>query len=419
MQSARQRPLSVAGSAPGLWLGIILVMLLILPLFYAVVAEGRSFVRAFDEPRLTHILIETFATGLVMLGSVRIQGRLDRKIALVLSRVIIVQGTLAFWILVTRSFHSNKVMLTAALTSAVLGILVMLARHVSRPPRIAVLGPAHPLADQLRGSVERILEPRPDLSRFDVLLTTNVVDLSPEWAGPLAKAMLRGAKVRHLAEYVEESQGVVSIEHFDIEDLPAAGLTSYRFRKRLMDLSLVVLSAPIALPVLALGMLSILLTMGRPIFFNQTRIGLGGKPFRMYKLRTMRNAAPDDRERVTETGDARITPVGKVLRRFRIDELPQLVNVLKGEMSIIGPRPEWDVLSRQYSEEISAYPYRSVVRPGITGWAQVRSGYAASPEEIRAKLTHDLFYIKNFSFALDVQILARTVWTLAQGGGAR
>lgn len=419
MNRGRDRPPSVPQSTSNLVLAVLVVSVAVLPLFYAVVAEGWRFADVIYDERLTHILIESFATGLVLLGAIRIRGRLDRKLATVLSRVLVIQGTLAFWILVTRSFHSNKVMLTAAITSAVLGVLVMLARHVSRPPKIAVLGPAHPLSDQLRGDVERIVHPRSDLSGFDVLLTTNVVDLSPEWAGPLAKAMLRGTQVRHLAEYVEESQGLVSLEHFDVEDLPASGLTSYRFRKRVMDVTLVALAAPVALPIVGLAMLGIWATMGRPVFFNQTRIGLGGRHFRMYKLRTMRPAAAGATERGTEAGDSRITPVGNVLRRFRIDELPQLLNVLKGEMSIIGPRPEWDVLSNQYCAEIPAYTYRSIVRPGITGWAQVRSGYATSPEEIRAKLTHDLFYIKNFSFALDVQILARTVWTLMHGGGVR
>ena len=419
MKIVRDRSLAVAKSASGLLLIVALTTIFILPPFYAVVAETERFVEVIHDERLTHILTEAIATGLVMLGSVWIEGRLDRKLATVLSRVLIVQGALAFWILVSRSFYSNKVMLTAAVTSAVLGILIMLVRHVSRSPKIAVLGPPHPLADQLPGDVNRIVEPRSDLAGFDVLLTTNVVDLSPEWAGPLAKAMLRGTRVRHLAEYVEESQGLVSIEHFDVEDLPPTGLTSYRFRKRLMDLGLVAIAAPVALPILGLGMLSVLISMGRPVFFNQTRIGLGGNPFLMYKLRTMRPATADERGRATETGDVRITPVGKFLRRFRIDELPQLLNVLKGGMSVIGPRPEWDLLSQRYSEELSSYAYRSIVCPGITGWAQVRSGYATSAEEVRVKLTHDLFYIKNFSFALDMQILARTVWTLVAGGGAK
>jgi lipopolysaccharide/colanic/teichoic acid biosynthesis glycosyltransferase len=115
----------------------------------------------------------------------------------------------------------------------------------------------------------------------------------------------------------------------------------------------------------------------------------------------------------------RVTPVGRFLRKSRIDELPQLWNVIKGDMSIIGPRPEWTELGRGYEEQMPAYAYRHLVRPGITGWAQVRAGYAADLSETRVKVGYDLYYIKNFSLSLDVQILTRTVWTLLSGSGAR
>lgn len=115
----------------------------------------------------------------------------------------------------------------------------------------------------------------------------------------------------------------------------------------------------------------------------------------------------------------RITRLGHFLRRYRIDELPQLWNVALGDMSIVGPRPEWHVLSTQYESEFQAFQYRHLVRPGITGWAQVRGGYASDLAETRVKVGYDLFYIKNFSFALDLQILVRTVWTLVSGSGAR
>jgi lipopolysaccharide/colanic/teichoic acid biosynthesis glycosyltransferase len=121
----------------------------------------------------------------------------------------------------------------------------------------------------------------------------------------------------------------------------------------------------------------------------------------------------------TIRNDTRITPLGKWLRRFRIDELPQLWNVLKGDMSIVGPRPEQRSLSDDYTRAIPAFAYRSMVRPGITGWAQVRAGYAADLAETRIKLGYDLFYLKYFSFSLDVQILLRTIWILLSGRGVR
>ncbi len=185
-----------------------------------------------------------------------------------------------------------------------------------------------------------------------------------------------------------------------------------------MDLMIVVALLPVALPILAAGALAVLISMGRPVLFVQPRTGQGGKVFSIYKLRTMQ-ASAETHGATTVKGDLRITPVGGFLRRFRIDELPQLLNVLKGDMSIIGPRPEWTLLSEKYSRDLPVYVYRHLVRPGITGWAQVRGGYASDLAETRTKVGYDLFYIKNLSFSLDVQILLRTVWTLLSGGGAR
>ncbi len=353
-----------------------------------------------------------------MLWSLGASGRLDRKLAMVLNRVLLVHGILAFEILVSRQFHSNKVMFAAAVISAILGSLVMLMRHVGQRPKVALLGRWHPLVQELKLPVDHVQVPTNAISNYDILLSSDVIDLSPEWSGPVAQAMLRGRQVRHLAEFVEESHGIVSIEHFDLEQLSASKLNGYRFRKRLMDLALAVVSAPLALPLLAAGALAVLVAMGRPVFFVQPRVGLGGEAFSMYKLRTMRL---DRGTGVTATavGDLRVTPVGAFLRRFRVDELPQLWNVLKGDMSVIGPRPEQPSLAEEYARHMPAFVYRELVRPGITGWAQVRAGYAANLEETRTKLTYDLFYVKNFSFALDVQILVRTIWTLVGGGGVR
>jgi lipopolysaccharide/colanic/teichoic acid biosynthesis glycosyltransferase len=139
----------------------------------------------------------------------------------------------------------------------------------------------------------------------------------------------------------------------------------------------------------------------------------------MLKLRTMRAAAPSDAVIATTRQDPRITPFGRWLRRFRIDELPQLWNVLVGDMSLIGPRPEQPALAERYARDVPAFAYRQLVRPGITGWAQVRAGYAADLEETKIKLAYDLFYLKNFTLGLDLRILIRTVWTLISGAGVR
>jgi lipopolysaccharide/colanic/teichoic acid biosynthesis glycosyltransferase len=211
---------------------------------------------------------------------------------------------------------------------------------------------------------------------------------------------------------------LVSVDHFDLDQLPPTGLAAYRTGKRLIDIGIAVLSLPVALPTIAIGTAVVAVTMGRPVIFKQTRTGLGGKSFQIYKLRTMTNSS-EALGSATTAGDMRITPSGQWLRRYRIDELPQIFNVLRGDMSIIGPRPEWTILSERYARELPAYEYRHLVRPGITGWAQVRGGYASDLEETRRKVGYDLFYIKNLSFGLDMQILVRTVGTVLSGFGVR
>lgn len=390
-----------------------------LPLIYAFAAEPAAVLAVLSDGRASHIWLTVGATLLVMLWSMTVTGRLDQKLGAVLGRTVVVFGLFALWILVFRQEHSNKVLLTGSAVAAGLGSVTMLSQHIARSPRVALLGDWHPIADSLSSQVTLARSPTDDLSSYDVLLTTDA-ELSPTWSAQLAKAMMMGKQVRHLAEYSEEVQGIVSIEHFELDHISASTVANYRLRKRVLDLVLIALALPLALPLLLAGMAAVRLTMGAPVFFVQDRIGLGGKVFRIYKLRTMaREQGEHGRAASQGSDDPRITPVGNILRRTRIDELPQLLNVLKGDMSIVGPRPEWRVLGEQYMASLPAYAYRHLVRPGITGWAQVRSGYASNLEETRWKVGYDLFYIKNFSFALDLQILLRTVWTLVSGVGAR
>lgn len=399
-------------------MGALVVSFALMPLAYGLLTFGLAFPKYLQGPLLAHVWLNCGANALIMLGALLLTGRLDRKVAAVLTLMLVVHGALAFLILITRGLYSNQIMMTAVPVSAVLGMAVMYVKHRSTKVRIALVGPDDAPASHVRVGYDRIRDPGADLRDYDILLTTSVIDLSPEWARVLSRAMIAGKPVRHVAEYVEEEQGLVSIDHFDLDHLPATGLTSYRTRKRLIDIAIAVGLLPIALPILGLGALLVLVSMGRPVLFVQPRAGLGGKVFNIYKLRTMK-LSDVAHGTTTVKGDLRITPVGGFLRRFRIDELPQLLNVLKGDMSIIGPRPEWTLLSEKYSRDLPTYVYRHLVRPGITGWAQVRGGYASDLAETRTKVGYDLFYIKNLSFSLDMQILIRTVWTLLTGGGVR
>jgi lipopolysaccharide/colanic/teichoic acid biosynthesis glycosyltransferase len=366
-----------------------------------------------------HIFANCSANMLVMLLAWRLTGRLDRRIAALLNIIIAAHGLLALVIVATHSYYSNRVMIAAVLVSAVLGLaMIGLSRRLN-PIRIALIGPRHAVAGQIGFPIDHIEDPAVALTGYDLVLTTFTGVLPPDWAQALTRAMLAGKPVRHAAEYLEEARGLVSIEHFDLEHLPEGGLASYRFGKRALDLLILAAFAPVAIPLLALGSLAVLIFMGRPVFFSQARVGLGGRTFEMTKLRTMRNDQRPEEQIATAHGDARVTFLGGFLRRFHIDELPQLWQVALGEMSFIGPRPEQPALTASYVAQVPAFACRQLVRPGITGWAQVRAGYAANLEETKVKLGYDLFYLKYFSPALDVQIMLRTLVTLVTGGGVR
>jgi lipopolysaccharide/colanic/teichoic acid biosynthesis glycosyltransferase len=337
---------------------------------------------------------------------------------------VLIHGALAFATLLLHLVYSSQVMIAGLAFSILLGSMYMYFEHATVRPRIAIVGAPGAqvltrLSERYKGDVRLLSDPEKDVRGCDLVLTPEMAELEPGWSAFVSRAMLSGVPVRHIAEFLEEADGIVSVEHFEVEHLPIGGLTSYRLRKRLLDVALIVVTAPITLPLALLGALAVAWTMGGPVLFVQSRAGVSGRPFRMYKLRTMRPLLPTEALQATSQGDNRITAVGAWLRRFRIDELPQLWNVLKGDMSIIGPRPEWTVLSDQYQQQFPAYAHRHLVRPGITGWAQVRSGYAADLDETKVKVGYDLFYIKNLSFSLDLQILARTIWTLMSGNGAR
>jgi len=236
----------------------------------------------------------------------------------------------------------------------------------------------------------------------------------------LASNSLRGLPVYHAAFVYELLTGRVLLDAAC--ELSAAGRPStafYRRVKRGLDISLVLLSLPIALPLMGLTALAIWVESPGPVLFTQKRIGKEGAPFRMFKFRSMYLNAEENGAQFAGENDPRITRVGKFIRKFRIDELPQFWNVLKGEMSLIGPRPEQVDFVHQFNAGIQHYAHRHSVRPGITGWAQVRNGYAADTKETRRKLSYDLHYVKHCSFTLDLLIICITIKTILTGFGSR
>ena len=252
-------------------------------------------------------------------------------------------------------------------------------------------------------------------TRFDALRS----DMPDEWQTFLANCALANIPVYHNRIILEQITGRVSITHLS-ENIFGVLQPSpfYSFIKRFTDICASIILLPLILPILLLVAILIKLESKGSVFYIQERMGYKNKIFKMYKLRSM--YIDIEGKDYTDTGrDPRITRVGWVIRKYRIDELPQFLNVLKGEMSLIGPRPESLNLSEWYEKEVPFFKYRHIVRPGISGWAQVTQGYAAEIEGMTEKLQYDFYYIKNFSFWLDILIVLKTIKTMLTGFGAR
>jgi lipopolysaccharide/colanic/teichoic acid biosynthesis glycosyltransferase len=247
-------------------------------------------------------------------------------------------------------------------------------------------------------------------------------DLPEIWQAFLAEAALAGRIVYQVKQLSESLTGRVELEHLSENSfgslVPARG---YFYLKSLVDFLFALAILPIALPLMAMIAIAIRLDSKGPVLFRQTRVGHAGKHITVYKFRTMFEGSAEDelRAAMTDDGDERVTRAGRTLRKYRLDELPQIFNILKFEMSWIGPRPEAEVLSRWYEGEIPFYRYRHVVKPGISGWAQVNQGHVADVEQVHRKLQYDFYYIKYFSPWLDLLILLRTCKTILTGFGSR
>ena len=247
--------------------------------------------------------------------------------------------------------------------------------------------------------------------------------LTAEWEKLLAQTALQGTPVYNVLQVRESLTGRLPIKHLYENNLGSLlPSQSYLLFKRIMDTTMVIFTVPISIPI-ALIIAVVLKWQGRhsdsTVLFTQRRIGQGGKQFTMYKFRSMLPCAESNGAQMATTDDMRVTKFGGFIRQTRLDELPQFINVLKGDMSLIGPRPEQLDFVERFNETIPFYRYRHIVKPGISGWAQVMHGYASDEDETKIKLEHDFFYIKNFSLTLDLLIVIKTIQTMVTGFGAR
>jgi lipopolysaccharide/colanic/teichoic acid biosynthesis glycosyltransferase len=252
-----------------------------------------------------------------------------------------------------------------------------------------------------------------DSARATVVLLLESDLLDQVYPGPLAELELRGVSVLQRVTGAQTLLGLQAVR--EVSGMPFVALRTHtlplsRARlKRCLELVLILVSSPVTVPLTAFVALYVLAVAGRPVLFRQERVGRDGVPFFMIKLRTMRPPRAGEPPRLTEVDDPRLISACHWLRRTRLDELPQLWHVVRGQMSLVGPRPERPELTATFEQLIAGYARRYEIPPGITGLAQVRGRYATDPEY---KLGHDLQYLVNWSPARDVQILASTFWVI-------
>lgn len=255
-----------------------------------------------------------------------------------------------------------------------------------------------------------------------------IVAISGEMRGEMFQGLLdaqeRGVAIMRMPRVYEELLGRVPIHHLEsdwvirsfVDDLRVSGF--YEGAKRVLDVIFGVVGLLVFLVMFPVIALAIVLDSGFPIFYKQSRLGRGGRVFMIYKLRTMRqDAEKDGNAKFASQNDPRITRVGNFLRKTRLDEFPQFWNVLRGEMSLIGPRAERPEWVAHFEKNIPFYRARLLVKPGISGWAQVNYGYTDSEEDTAVKLEYDLYYIKHRNLLMDFQIILRTIGTMLRFKG--
>lgn len=260
-----------------------------------------------------------------------------------------------------------------------------------------------------------------ELDKLTWLLETHVVDQvivdadlvnDPGVAQAILACLDHGCRVIDQPTFVERLSGQVPAEHISAQWFLLADLQSasgYQAAKRLVDVGCAVVGLLLTLPLWPLIALAIRWDSRGPAFFGQKRVGLHGREFTIYKFRTMRNDAEKHGAQWATKNDARVTRVGRFLRSSRLDELPQLWNILRGDMSLVGPRPERPEFVEQLAGELPHYRQRHLIKPGLTGWAQISYGYGASVADAYQKLCYDLYYLRHCSLDLDFGIIIRTI----------
>lgn len=404
---------------------------------------------------LLYAFLGLYRRGAITVGAVELVGR-----GLV---AVLIGSCIAYLALHAQGNGHALLLLGHAVPYMVVGVLLVrgLVYLAPRMPvglhRVLIIGAgeeAHEVARQLRGSSDlslgavvgfypttadapayiggtKVLGPEVSLDEAVAALRVDrvIVAVKEQRGGgvpmdQLLACRIRGIPVLDLAGFYESAQGEVHTDSLKASWLVyGEGFVQGRVRttvKRAFDIVTSLALLLLAMPVMLVTALAIRLDSRGPVFYRQERVGRGGRRFMCIKFRSMRTDAEHDGvARWASENDARVTRVGALIRKSRIDELPQLINVLKGEMSMVGPRPERPAFVEQLKKDLPFYDIRHSVKPGVTGWAQVRYQYGASVEGARRKLQFDLYYVKNHSLFLDMLVLIETVSVVLFHEGAR
>ena len=349
----------------------------------------------------------------------------NRSTHVILPSIVLAHAVIVTGLLMTRLPYDRLALVVGFAIHIIWAYGLYLAVHRLIRHRIAIVpfGDVERLKQIENVDWHEMSEPTlADAALCDGLVADFSAHLPAQWEALLADAAIQGRMVYQVKQLQESLTGRVAIDHLSENSFGSlVPARAYFHLKSMADLVLAVAVLPVLLPVMAGIAIAIRLDSSGPVLFRQRRVGRAGVPFFMLKFRTMvvreSNDAIDDV--ITSDHDPRITRVGARLRQSRLDELPQIFNILAGQMSFIGPRPEAEALSAWYTGEIPFYRYRHVVRPGISGWAQVNQGHVASVDEVHAKLQYDFYYVKYFSAWLDILITFRTIRTMMTGFGSR
>jgi hypothetical protein len=332
-----------------------------------------------------------------------------------------VYGLIFAGLLLARTNYSLSIILVSFLEIALLLLAEILLRKRVHDSRffIVPIGDFSGLKDSTHHQFIMLSTPQIPNDKVGGIVADFSMYSHPQWQTFIAESALSGIPVYSLTELREALTGRVDTAHLIANSLGSLQPQWPLFMiKRVVDLGFLLITAPLSLPMMfIIGAWISWDSPGGPLYIHE-RVGRGGKLFKMIKFRTM--YLHDQPAGFTPEGiDPRITPAGRIIRRCRLDELPQFWNVLKGEMSLVGPRPESKALAEWYLRDVPFFAYRHIVSPGITGWAQVMQGYAVGVEDLKIKLAYDLFYIKHFSLWLELLIWFKTLRVMITRQGAR